>query len=109
MKNINQILKRPEFSGCSSYGAQMGRRNTIGENGKLHLQHLRSVDGDYDVGGAYWGGAYDLYCAFAPDLVENKKATCIFVRADDHEEAKEKVIEVIEQHTGEFSGWSFVK
>lgn len=41
------------------YGAPMGRRSTLPDDFntpiKLHLRRLRLVDGDYDIGGAYWG------------------------------------------------------
>ena len=34
---------------------------------KLHLVKLDWVDGDYDAGGAYWGGGIgdNVYCAYA--------------------------------------------
>ncbi len=45
----------------SRYGAPMGRSNTLPDDTgnaapELYLQRLDFVDGDYDAGGAYWGG-----------------------------------------------------
>lgn len=43
------------------YGAPMGRSDLMPGNMyapiKLHLRRVRLVNGDYDAGGAYWGGA----------------------------------------------------
>lgn len=44
----------------SPFGAPMGRRAYLPSDPnqplKLSLRQLRWVDGDYDEGGAYWGG-----------------------------------------------------
>lgn len=95
--DINKILARPANKGCSSRGAQMGRRNQRqGHPERLHLQRVQFVDGDYDTGGAYWGGGRDtlpLWCAFSPDDTTNEEPIMIFVRARNREEAKIKVDE----------------
>lgn len=80
----------------SSRGAQMGRPNSLPENrnatGKLRLVRLKWVDGDYDEGGAYWGGGSGdwIYCATG-NLDGEEFTTWVFVRASDREEAKDAV------------------
>jgi hypothetical protein len=74
----------------SQYGADMGRRNVLPDDRKaaikLHLERLKWVDGDYDQGGAYWGGGSNdfIYCAYT-DGVQ------YFVRASNRIAAKELV------------------
>jgi hypothetical protein len=93
--DINSILKRPCHSASSPYGASMGRRNQVqGSAERLHLQRVRFIDGDYDSGGAYWGGGRDslpLWCAFSPDSTLNEEPIMIFVRARSRNEAKQAV------------------
>ena len=73
----------------------MGRSTLIDDCSafvRLHLYRMRLVDGDYDNGGAYWGGgnavvgwmyhAYDVFPA---------PTTQLFVRARSREEAKQLV------------------
>ncbi len=50
----------------SRYGAPMGRRSDAGLTGKVRLQRVPYVDGDYDPGGAYWGyvPGLPLWCAW---------------------------------------------
>lgn len=82
-------------SGCSIYGAQMGRRNETGDGispVRLHLEHVRMYDGDYDKGGAYWGGGIGplpLWVAYGEDPQAQIQ---IFVRAPNRAEAKAEVI-----------------
>ncbi len=68
-----------ELSDVSSkYGAPMGRA-TEGVSGfetelfvgKLRIQRMRMTCGDYDAGGAYWGGSYryDEPCMWIVDGV----------------------------------------
>ena len=110
MKNkddINTILARPCNRACGPYGADMGRRDNIeGNPEKLLLQRMRMVDGDYDTGGAYWGGtAGAMYCAFSADsATTNEIPVMVFVRARSREEAK---VLVLEKLPGE--GWGFFK
>lgn len=50
----------------SKYGAPMGRRDSHPGNepeARVRVYRVRFVDGDYDRGGAYWGGGTPLYCA----------------------------------------------
>ncbi len=59
---------RKQFPDVSSkYGAPMGRRESgDAPKGKIYVFRVRPSDGgDYDDGGAYWGGLKDspLYCA----------------------------------------------
>ena len=71
--------------GCR-YGSPMGRRSDPVEEltGKVRLRKVPFVDGDYDPGGAYWGGgsAPPLYCAWDYD------SHVYYLRAPDREEAK---------------------
>ena len=54
-----------QFEDVSSrFGAPMGRpeiRNDF--SGKARCFRVIMIDGDYDDGGAYWGGNSPLYCA----------------------------------------------
>jgi hypothetical protein len=81
-------MKPPYTENVSSkYGAPMGRRNnTQGEPTNLHLRRVPFVDGDYDPGGAYWGGGQPLYCAWNDDF-------CVFRRATSRDAAKAAITE----------------
>jgi len=104
--DINKILARPCNKACDAYGSSMGRRDQReGTPERLHLQKLRFVGGDYDTGGAYWGGGSKdgaIYCAFSPEDTENDVPIMVFVRARNREEAKHKIRDLL---PGE--GWSF--
>lgn len=84
-------------------GSQMGRRNILPEDPakpvKLRIQRMNLIDGDYDTGGAYWGGPSPtsgrMYCAFRyrPSMVSimlNFDAL-VFVRANSRAQAKQIV------------------
>ena len=76
-------------NGGSARGADMGRGNTLpdGDPGRLHLRRVPPYDGgDYDRGGAYWGGlqANPLYCAWSDDCA-------VYVRASNRDDAREQV------------------
>ena len=76
-------MKPFEVNVSSPYGAPMGRRSDPIE-GKVHLQRVPFVDGDYDKGGAYWGGGRDtppLWCAW------NEEGAA-YQRAKSREDAK---------------------
>ncbi len=108
MKNdINEILKTAANNGASTYGAQMGRTNQRdGEPEALYLQKVRFVDGDYDTGGAYWGGgpgSAPLWCAFSPADTDNEDSIRIFVRAPTRAEAKAKVLTEVKE-----DGFTFI-
>jgi len=100
--DINKILAAPCNNASSRFGASMGRIRRIGEPAPLYLQRIRFVDGDYDTGGAYWGGrpSSPLWCAFSEDMT-----TRIFVRADNRKDAKNNVQDKL---TG-FTGFTFHK
>lgn len=55
-----------QFDSVSAkYGAPMGRRTFCDDDtAKCHLFRVKLVDGDYDDGGAYWGGppSEPLWC-----------------------------------------------
>ncbi len=68
----------------SKYGAPMGRRSDeIPAGAKVHLREMPFVDGDYDQGGAYWGGgSVPMFCAWTDE------GLATYLRAQDRENAK---------------------
>ena len=88
--NINDKLKADNVS--SVRGAPMGRCDWgLAEHRErpmmMYLQRVRFIDGDYDLGGAYWGGYGEpLFCAWAEDIESR-----VFVRAKDRTLAKREV------------------
>lgn len=78
----------------SARGAPMGRVSTIANPElpiEFEIHRLRWVDGDYDQGGAYWGGAEGrnhIYraCPINPDLEDE-----VFVRATSLDDAKRQI------------------
>jgi hypothetical protein len=67
------------------YGAPMGRpRVTDDPTARVRLFRVHFVDGDYDRGGAYWGGGSPLYAAIGDGFRD-------FVRAASRAAAKEKL------------------
>jgi hypothetical protein len=69
------------------YGAPMGRQeDEIADlAGLIYLQKVPMIDGDYDEGGAYWGGGSPLYCAW------DDEGHAIYIRAKDSSAAKKKL------------------
>jgi hypothetical protein len=52
----------------SKYGAPMGRRDDTHLEGRCCIARVPLYDGDYDKGGAYWGGGgQPLFCAWNAD------------------------------------------
>ena len=89
--DINAKLKADNAT--TRRGAQLGRRDWgLIEHRerpmKMHLQRVKFVDGDYDLGGAYWGGhpSEPLFCAWA-EAVDAR----VFVRAKDRSHAKREI------------------
>lgn len=94
-------MKPFERNVSSPHGAPMGRRSDPIEEfeGRVHLERVPMVDGDYDAGGAYWGGGSNpVYCAWddaghehylrARDLDAAKRqfpATILFDRGGDRD------------------------
>lgn len=81
----------------NQFGASVGRRNDLPDNRqeaiKLRLAQMQMRDGgDYDTGGAYWGGysktAGRMFCAWGEG---EEIQVRVFVRAHTRKEAKEKV------------------
>ena len=58
-------MSKPQFDkAICRYGSPMGRRDHCDNpEATLYLFKVNMVDGDYDDGGAYWGGGEPLYCA----------------------------------------------
>lgn len=91
-------MPMPKLSdvGCSR-GAPMGRRNVCEmlpeEVGKVYLQLVPFVDGDYDRGGAYWGAVRGQWLWRAYCEQENTKEEIDvfdqFLRAKSREQAKD--------------------
>jgi len=72
------------------YGAPMGRRsNQVTElSGRVHLRYVPFVDGDYDRGGAYWGGGMytrPLFCAW------DNEGCIVYLRSASRESAKKNL------------------
>jgi hypothetical protein len=78
----------------SRYGAPMGRQNQMPDPDdapvKLRLCRARWVDGDYDQGGAYWGGGGhgDIYCGYSVRL-----GIRIYARGKSEGEAAAKILD----------------
>lgn len=70
-----------EESVSCKFGSPMGRGPYTQPTGRVHLQRVPMVDGDYDKGGAYWGGGTPLYCAWNDE-------GAAYVRAHSRAEAK---------------------
>lgn len=67
----------------------LGRRSDRPEDfrGRVHLSRVPFVDGDYDPGGAYWGGGpmtLPLFCFW------DDEGHALYLRARDRDEAKSK-------------------
>ena len=81
------------------FGAPMGRAHYCDwrsdETEKLSLFRVNMVDGDYDDGGAYWGGypSAPLYCARTVGHDEVQ----LFYRAHSREDAK---AQALKEHPG---------
>lgn len=91
----------------SSRGAPMGRPNITDypTHGSplLYLRRFHLVDGDYDVGGAYWGNNGEpMYVAFNAAYiehgdafgVEDHGAVFLTFRAKNRDDAKRQVREI---------------
>lgn len=86
-------MKPFERNVSSMYGAPMGRRSDkLDGVGRVRLQRVPFVDGDYDQGGAYWGGGagtQPLFCAWGETETEQVER---YLRARDREDAKAKLL-----------------
>ena len=87
----------PLRKACGPYGASMGRADTMPENPaapvRLSLVRLRWVDGDYDAGGAYWGGVAGtwIYRALG-DADDGETVAELYVRASSRDDAKRQIL-----------------
>ena len=95
MKRIVRKRAPFEVNVSSKYGAPMGRTSDPIESFKgarVQLREVPFVDGDYDPGGAYWGGGRDVapvWCAWGKDA--NGEPIVAYFRARTRKEAKGKV------------------
>ena len=81
--------KRIKLSNVSSNrGAPMGRGNEK-LVGKCRLQVMVMVDGDYDQGGAYWGGGRGVARMWVAEDSEGRQA---YVRGWDRVDAKNRLL-----------------
>lgn len=84
----------PDMS--SKFGAPMGRQNTLPDDPtlpcQLQLDKLEWVDGDYDEGGAYWGGDSTTNIYWAYGTADDDTEVNVFVRASSRRLAKLKVL-----------------
>lgn len=71
----------------SKYGAPMGRPTIADDpSARVRLFKMIFVDGDYDRGGAYWGGDSTIYVALGDGFQA-------FRRAETREEAKQSLLD----------------
>lgn len=101
--DINVILEKLDVS--SKYGAPMGRRNQVDgtADNLLYIQKVEAEDGDYDRGGAYWGTPTDLWCAFTnPETTTDEYPIMVFVRADNQDDAKRQVVDLLPEDEWKF-------
>ena len=72
---------------ASRAGAPMGRQSDPVEDfsGPVHLERVPMVDGDYDAGGAYWGGGKPVYCVW------DDEGHASYFRARDSNEARREL------------------
>ena len=81
-----------EVNVSSKYGAPMGRPSDPLESfqgARVQLRAVTMVDGDYDAGGAYWGGGRGtpgVWCAWGKDA--NGESITAYVRAKTRKAAK---------------------
>ena len=81
------------------YGAPMGRRSDDlsaliiePHDPRMYLRHIPFVDGDYDAGGAYWGGGEPLYWWSIAITAGDSTDECSgFIRARNRAAAKAKI------------------
>ena len=77
----------------NNYGAPMGRycdKEDLFKGRKTHLCRVPLVDYDYDRGGAYWGRAEPLWCAWS-DAIDDHEFIVTYLRAPTRNEAKTKL------------------
>jgi len=80
---------------CSKYGADMGRSNCIPTTPcEMVIQQLQWVDGDYDQGGAYWGGPANKGTEYIWWAYDETGEYEVFVRASDRAMAERGVREL---------------
>lgn len=76
----------------TKFGAPMGR-HSHGAGGLddvvFELEWVPLTDGAYDVGGAYWGGPDDLYCAIG--TLDDEEVAVHYLRAADRDDAWAKL------------------
>jgi hypothetical protein len=90
MIDVNARLR--EMGANCKYGAPMGRRNHVdNDHATVVVQGVVFQDGDYDLGGAYWGGGggtQPLFCA-----MDEGGDVCVFLRAPSRRKAIAELLE----------------
>jgi hypothetical protein len=89
-------MSRYHFTDVSSrFGAPMGRgacHASPDYAGLVRIERVRMVDGDYDRGGAYWGGGgLPLFVVWSVDVDDDNAAIEYFERAPNRESMKAAV------------------
>lgn len=86
MIDVNKVLEQRSVS--SPRGAPMGRIEYCKDPyAPVYLQKVQFEDGDYDAGGAYWGGSAPLYCA-----MDAADTALVFLRATNWNEARDELL-----------------
>lgn len=86
LKADNAVTQRGAAMGRAAWGLEEHRNRPI----MMYVQRVKFVNGDYDLGGAYWGSSPRdlLFCAWAED-----DEARVFVRAENRNAAKLRVKE----------------
>ena len=78
----------------------MGRLNSWPDTrpARYHIKRATVTDGDYDQGGAYWGGLHHqpLYCAWSYD--PDPTGFALYFRANNRRDAETVAAALIAKH-----------
>ena len=84
LKADNVVTQRGAPMGRDAWGLEEHHNRPM----MMYVQRVKFIDGDYDLGGAYWGSHPRdlLFCAWA-EAVDAR----VFVRAKDRSHAKREI------------------
>lgn len=92
-------VKPKLYKACGIRGADMGRGDLIPDNISIPCEctliRLSWVDGDYDSGGAYWGGGMGSYIFQAMGMNKAGDEVELYTRALTHADAREKFRKIL--------------